>query len=87
MELLSAYLDGELSDSERQEVELLLQTSLEVRKNLEDLQKVKQLTSRVERIPESPFFETRLMAEIEGQKNDSGKFKKWIPAAAFYEPL
>lgn len=82
MELLSAYLDGELSQSERNEAEKLLQSSLEMQKKLEDLKKVKQLTSKVERIPESPFFETRLMSEIEGEKKDSGKLRKWIPAAA-----
>ena len=79
-ELLSAYLDDELSQSEKTEIEKLLASSLELQKQLEDLKKVKQLGNRVKRIPESPFFETRLMAAIEGQKNESSKIKKWIPA-------
>jgi len=66
MEWLSAYLDDELSQSEKVEVEKLLATSLELQKKLEDLKKVKQLGNRVKRVPESPFFETRLMAAIEG---------------------
>ena len=82
MELLSAYLDDELSQSEKTEIEKLLAASLELQKQLEDLKKVKQLGSSVKRIPESPFFETRLMAAIEGQKNEPSKIKKWIPAAS-----
>jgi len=82
LELLSAYLDGELSDKEKAEVEKLLSTSLELQKKLEDLKKIKQLGNRVNRIPESPFFETRLMSEIEGKKYESSGIKKWIPAAA-----
>ena len=82
LELLSAYLDDELSPSEKAEVEKLLATSLEMQKKLDDLKKVKQLGNHVKRIPESPFFETRLMAAIEGQKNESSKIKRWMPAAA-----
>jgi hypothetical protein len=82
IELLSAYLDNELSQSEKTEVEKLLASSLDLQKQLEDLKKLKQLGNRVKRIPESPFFETRLMAAIEGQKNESSKIKKWIPAGS-----
>ena len=67
-ELLSAYLDDELTQSEKAGVEKLLASSLEMQKNLEDLKKIKQLANSVKRIPESPYFETRLMAAIEGQK-------------------
>ena len=82
MELLSAYLDDELSQSEKTEIEKLLASSLDLQKQLGDLKKVKQFGNRVKRIPESPFFETRLMAAIEGQKNESSKIKKWIPAGS-----
>lgn len=82
LELLSAYLDQELTQSEKAEVEKLLSSSLEMKKQLEDLKKVKQLGNSVKRIPESPFFETRLMAAIEGQKNESSKIKKWIPTGS-----
>ncbi|MCU0333172.1 MAG: hypothetical protein MUE64_08820, partial [Ignavibacteriaceae bacterium] len=82
LELLSAYLDDELTQPEKAEVEKLLASSLELQKKLEDLKKVKQLGNRVKRIPESPFFETRLMAAIEGQKNETSGIKRWMPAAA-----
>jgi len=82
LELLSAYLDNELTQSEKAELEKLLATSLELRKKLEDLKKIKQLGNRVTRIPESPFFETRLMAAIEDQKNETSRIKRWLPAAA-----
>jgi hypothetical protein len=82
MELLSAYLDDELSQSEKAEVEKLLATSLELQKKLSDLKRIKQLGNNVKRIPESPFFETRLMAAIEGQKNEPSRIKRWMPAAA-----
>ncbi len=82
IELLSAYLDDELSSLEKAEVEKLLATSLELRKKLEDLKKVKQLANNIKRIPESPFFETRLMASIEGQKNKPSRTKRWMPATA-----
>jgi hypothetical protein len=49
---------------------------------LEDLRKIKQLTHNVRRIPESPYFETRLMAAIEGQKNKISRMRRWLPAAA-----
>ena len=82
IELLSAYIDDELSPLEKAKIEKLLTTSLELRKKLEDLKKIKQLGNRVIRIPESHFFETRLMASIEGQKNESSRIKRWMPATA-----
>jgi len=81
LELLSAYIDNELSASEKVEVEQVLASSLEMRKRLEDLKRIKQLSNGVRRVPESPFFETRLMASIEGQKGETSKTKRWIPAA------
>lgn len=81
-ELLSAYIDDELSASEKAEVEQILATSLEMRKKLEDLKYIKQLSNSVQRVPESPFFETRLMASIEGQKGETFRTKRWIPAAS-----
>jgi hypothetical protein len=79
-ELLSAYLDDELSQQEKAEVEKLLQTSLELKKQLEDLKEIKILTQRVKRIPESPFFETRLMSAIENQKTHNRGIRRWVPA-------
>ena len=82
MEMLSAYLDDELSAAEKAAVEKLLANSLELQKKLDDLKKVKQLGNHVNPIPESPYFETRLMAAIESQKSESSKGRRWIPATA-----
>jgi hypothetical protein len=82
IELLSAYIDDELSPLEKTKVEKLLATSLELQKKLNDLKKVKQLSNNIKRVPESPFFETRLMASIEGQKNESTRIKRWMHAIA-----
>jgi len=80
-ELLSAYIDGELSPAEREELEQRIQSSLGLRKQFEDLQKLKKLTSAsYKKIPESPYFETRLFAEIDSQSPGYIKFSKWSPA-------
>ena len=82
LELISAYLDGELSEDEKVKAEKLIESSLELKNKLEELKKIKELTQKVKSIPESPYFETRLMAAIESQKPERGKLQKWIPAAA-----
>ncbi|MGZ8887748.1 MAG: anti-sigma factor family protein, partial [Nitrososphaeraceae archaeon] len=82
-ELLSAYLDGELSQAEKKYLEEKIKTSLELQKDLSDLKKLKDLTaSSIEKISDSPFFEARVLASL--NKNPSSKLKltKWIPAAA-----
>ena len=44
-ELLSAYLDNELSYEEKVQLEKNIKSSLQLQKKLEDLKKIKQLTS------------------------------------------
>jgi DNA-binding protein YbaB len=83
LELLSAYADGELSDKERLEIEQKLKLSPEFQEELEKLCKLKAIVSSSAReLPESPFFDTRVMAAVH---NDTGKSRslKWIPAAGF----
>ncbi len=80
LKLLSSYVDGELSPEETEKLEEKINTSLELKKHLEELKRLKKLTSSVKRIPESPFFETRLMAELEDRKSSSYKIKRWYPA-------
>ena len=46
-ELLSAYLDNELSYEERVQLEESIKSSLQLQKKLEDLKKIKQFTSRL----------------------------------------
>ncbi len=78
--LLSSYIDGELSPEEAKDLEQRINLSLELQKHLKELKKIKSLTSSVKRIPESGFFETRLLAEIEQRKSSSYRIKKWYPA-------
>ncbi len=80
-ELLSAYIDGELSPKEKEYIEEKISSSLELQKELADLKRLKELTaSAYERLPEAPFFQTRLNAELAATKPFYSKIKKWIPA-------
>jgi hypothetical protein len=79
-ELLSAYIDGELSQTEKKLIEEKIKSSLELQKELSDLKRLKELTSSsIDRISESPFFETRLFANLNADKSNKINYKKWIP--------
>jgi len=80
LKILSSYIDGELSPEEKEKFEDKIKSSLELQKHLEELTRLKELTSSVKRIPESPFFETRLLAKLKERKSSSHKFKRWYPA-------
>jgi len=80
LKLLSSYIDDELSPGEIKKLEEKIKSSLELQKHLEELKRLKELTSSVKRIKESPFFETRLMTELEERKSSSSKIKRWYPA-------
>lgn len=83
IELLSAYVDGELSPAEKKYIEEKIKTSLELQKELADLKKLKELTSAsVDRISESPFFETRLFANLNEESKSKINLKKWIPISS-----
>ncbi|UCH64650.1 MAG: hypothetical protein JSW63_08460 [Ignavibacterium sp.] len=80
-EILSAYLDGELSPKENEELEAKIKSSLELQKKLEDLKKIKKLTSdSFKPLSPSPFFETRLFAAIDSKKSWYKRILKWSPA-------
>lgn len=82
-ELLSAYLDGELSQTEKKYLEEKIKNSLELQKDLSDLKRLKDLTaSSIEKISGSPFFETRVFASLNQNPSSKLKLTKWIPAAA-----
>lgn len=78
--LLSAYIDQELSTSEISEIEELLSKSEELRNKLEELKRVKYLSGKINRLPESPYFESKVMAEIEKGQSGYKKLKRWTPA-------
>jgi len=80
-ELLSVYIDGELSPNEVEQLKEKIKSSLELQKKLEDLQQIKKLTSSsFKTLPESPYFETRLFARIESQKVWYKRVFRWSPA-------
>jgi len=79
IELLSAYLDGELSPDEIKQLEEKLSYSPELRDQLTELKRVKELTkSSINKIPEAPYFETRLFSYLE-EKPYGNKIRKWSP--------
>ena len=78
-ELLSAYVDNELSPEDIIRVEEMIASSLEMQKKLEDYKNLKSLAQSVKRIPPSPYFETRVMAEIENPQTGFKKFLKYSP--------
>jgi len=79
-EKLSAYLDGELPLSEKNELEEKLSFSPELRNKLEELRKVKALTSAShKKLNESPYFDARVMAEIRSAKHTPFIRKRWVP--------
>lgn len=79
-ELLSAYVDGEISAAEKAEIEKLLQESEVLRDKLSELKRIKQLTTRIKPLPDSPFIETKIMAELNRADTVSQGIKKWMPA-------
>jgi len=79
-ELISAYLDGELSSSEKSYIEEKIKSSLQLQKELEDVKKLKELTnSSYDKIPESQYFETRLFANLNSKDTKKYNIKKWLP--------
>jgi hypothetical protein len=83
LELLSAYIDGELSLKEKEYIEKKISSSLELQKELADMKRLKELTSSgFERVPEAPFFQTRLNTELNSAKPWYTKAKGWIPAVS-----
>jgi hypothetical protein len=83
-EKLSAYLDEELSSQEVREIEEELKFSKELQDKLNELKRIKKLTvSSINRIPEAPYFETRLAANINNKGHLYEKIRRWIPAISF----
>lgn len=79
--LLSAYLDNELSDSEKEYIEKRLQTSVELRNKLEELKRVKETTADCKtELPSNDYFEQKVMSALLEDKPKSLFSKKWVPA-------
>lgn len=83
IEMLSAYLDGELSQSDKRYLEEKIKTSLELQNELAKLKKLKNLTSSsIGRVAESPYFESRVLASINQESKTKFNLMKWAPVAA-----
>ena len=83
-EILSAYIDGELSTEEKNDLEQRLNYSPELKSKLDELLKIKTLVrSAVRELPESPYFETRFSAELKDEKREGGKLRRYFPALGF----
>jgi translation elongation factor P/translation initiation factor 5A len=79
LELLSSYLDGEMSPEEAKNLEEKISYTPELRNKLDELKRLKKLTkSSIKKLPEAPYFETRFFAYIEGQPYRQ-KIKRWSP--------
>lgn len=84
LEMLSAYLDGELSEEEVLQIENLLIESNEFAKEYQELKRVKSLTEiSYPTLQEAQFFETRLMQKINSDNVFLSKLIKWSPAIGF----
>lgn len=84
IEMLSAYLDGELSQKEKNYIEEKIKSSLELQRKLNELKKLKSVTNESKPVLEESFyFEQRLMASLNSSKNQSEKIRKWLPVFTF----
>jgi len=83
-EMLSAYIDGELSAKEIENIESKLALSKELQDKFEELKKIKRLTAASVKHPDdSPYFETKVLANLNDGKSNFGRLKNWIPATGF----
>jgi len=79
--LLSAYLDNELTDKEKEYIEKRLRSSVELQNKLIELKRIKDvaLNSKKE-LPEDHFFEQKVMSALLEEKPGSFFKSKWVPA-------
>ncbi len=84
IKLISAYLDGELSEEETEDIERNISESSELREKYEAMKKIKNITSSsFSTLPESQYFETRVMQKIHSGNSVKFKLKKWAPVIGF----
>jgi len=79
-EMLSAYVDGELSNEEAKYIEDKLAVSKDLQQKLAELRRVKELSqSSFQKVAESPYFETKLISSLNSESASGFQMKKWIP--------
>ena len=85
-QLLSGYVDGELTPEESREVEALLMQDADARKEFEQLKALKHLLSSKTPLPPSYGFWTRFSTELERRKKEEDNLlpfpRKYVPAVA-----
>ncbi|GEM_PF-732763 len=82
-ELLSAYVDGELSPTEHAEVERLLHERPELEARVWELRRMKELLAQKKPLPEQLGFWTRLSAELDRREREEENLlpfpRKFLP--------
>ncbi len=78
-ELISAYLDNELTGDTKEYIEKLIAGSEIHREKYDELKKIKKLVSEVKAIPESNYFEEALNEKLYPQKKYYINHRKWAP--------
>lgn len=76
-ELISAYIDNELSLEESERIKEKISSDKEYKEKYEELKKIKLLTSSIEPIAPSPYFETKFDPNI--KSGFAANFKKYAP--------
>ena len=80
-EIISAYVDNELPPEKKEATRQMIESSDDLKKELEEIIKLKDLTSKVKSVPESPYFEARLFESIKsGHKPQHKFFRGYYPA-------
>jgi hypothetical protein len=81
-EMLSAYIDGELNEKEVNYIEDKIAVSKDLQIKLAELKRLKELSqSSFQKVADSPYFETKVLAGITSENASRFKFGKWIPVA------
>jgi len=84
-ELLSAYLDGEVSSEQIKEIENKLSESSLLRDKLAELKRLKEITnSSYSPPPESHYFETVLNQKINEERKFRRRLKSFMPAYGLF---
>jgi hypothetical protein len=78
-EMISALLDDELPQNQQKELEKRIDSSDVLKKKLEEYGNLKSILANTKKIPEAPFFETRLMAKLKEKDNSRFSLKKLYP--------
>ena len=83
-ELLSLYLDGELTGEESKEIEEIVASNPDVARELHELRSLKRLLAGTKRVPERLGFWTRLSTELDRREKEEENLlpfpRKYVPA-------